>query len=663
MTEEHEKGGRERQYKMTVAGQLFKHLGLQMYSGAVPVITELISNSYDAMARNVWIEIPTEHPIKPSDKIIVRDDGHGMTFDECNNCYLSVGRDRRRATGKNLTEPYNGLQPRKAQGRKGIGKLAGFGIANILEVETVKNNMLSHFLIDFNRLTQGEEFADTDGYSPDTLPEDGASTEEKSGTVVTLHDLKIKRRISEDQIMKSIARRLLVLDESFAVYVNSRKITRGEIPFQFRFPKEPGKWETEYLGNEKQINWWVGFCKDPIPEEEQRGLIVYVRGKLAQTPWFFDLSGGVWGQHGMQYLTGEIKADFLDEESDLIATDRGSIRWDDPIAEPLKEWGRNKIKELLEEWATQRSEKKLKTPTVTKYMEQAKNLPKRDRDIFKKMVKRICSTPQLDKDKDSKDIADEIVKLAYNAITNRSLLETIRQLNASSPADRDKMSEVLKEWGIIEAVNIACVIKGRMQIITKFQQMIQARFPEKPDMQNHLRDHSWLIDPQWMLFAHEKTLDNLISEYYGLDRTETEGGTRRPDFFCLGDKHKTAYVVEVKRPGYSIGKKELDQLRDYVYIMREKLQKSAMDEKHRREIVKGLLIADKIQPEWHQLAEGYRDWLSVRTWDNLLLTAKMLYEDFFKTIRERAEPEDPRIKDLANVDAGPPSTPSAEKQK
>ena len=40
-----------RDYRMTVAGQLFKHLGLQMYSGAVPAISELISNAYDAMAK------------------------------------------------------------------------------------------------------------------------------------------------------------------------------------------------------------------------------------------------------------------------------------------------------------------------------------------------------------------------------------------------------------------------------------------------------------------------------------------------------------------------------------------------------------------------------------------------------------------------------------
>ena len=103
---------RNRQYKTTVAGQLFKHLGLQMYSGAVPAISELISNAYDAMARNVWITIPTGRPIQQDDEIVVKDDGHAMNFTECNSLYLTVGRDRR--SGQiGWTKPYNNLNSRK----------------------------------------------------------------------------------------------------------------------------------------------------------------------------------------------------------------------------------------------------------------------------------------------------------------------------------------------------------------------------------------------------------------------------------------------------------------------------------------------------------------------------------------------------------------------
>src|SRR5271155_924085 len=86
-----------RRYRMTVAGQMFKHLGLQMYSGAVPALAELISNAYDAMARNVNIRMPVGRALEPDDEISVEDDGHGMTYEECNELYLTVGRDRRAA--------------------------------------------------------------------------------------------------------------------------------------------------------------------------------------------------------------------------------------------------------------------------------------------------------------------------------------------------------------------------------------------------------------------------------------------------------------------------------------------------------------------------------------------------------------------------------------
>jgi len=290
-----------REYKMTVAGQLFKHLGLQMYTGAVPAISELISNAYDAMARNVWIRIPTGRSILPTDEIVVKDDGHGMNFNECNTLYLSVGRDRRSSESQ-WTKPYNGIKPRKVQGRKGIGKLAGFGIADRLDVRTVRGKEVAHFALDFTALTKSPNFTDKEGYMPEILSDDGGSTKEKPSTTVTLSQLKISRAIDENQFRRGLARKLLIMDEEFTVHVNGKAVSRQEIAFQFRVPERAKTWETADLGDGQQIQWWVGFCKDTIPDEQQRGIVVYVRGKSAQTPWFFDLSGGVWGQHGMQYL-------------------------------------------------------------------------------------------------------------------------------------------------------------------------------------------------------------------------------------------------------------------------------------------------------------------------------------------------------------------------
>lgn len=643
-----------RQYKMTVAGQLFKHLGLQMYSGAVPAISELISNAYDAMAKNLWITIPTGRAIRQTDQIVVKDDGWGMTLDDCNSHYLMVGRNRRAGMSE-WTRPYNGLPPRKVQGRKGIGKLAGFGVAERIDIRTVKDRVISHFALDFNDLTNSTDFADLQGYSPEPSEDDGAKTNQKPGTAITLTQLKIIRSIDEEEFKRGLARRLLVLDKNFAVHVNGHVVSRQEIPFQFRFPAKTGTWESADLGNGQQIQWWAGFCKETIAYEEQRGFVIYVRGKLGQTPWFFDLSGGVWGQHGMQYLTGEVKADFLDDAVDLVATDRGTIRWEDPIAAPLKDWGRKKVRELLEAWTDKRREAKVQSPTIKSYLALAEKLPENERRIFKAVVERITAIPQLDKGQDGKDIADELVEFAYNALTNRSVLEAIRRLNAASSEDLGHFSEVLSEWDIIEAVNTAQLVKGRVEIIRKFDQMIKGKAPEKPDMQDYVKEHPWLIDPKWTMLVHEQSLDKLIRGHFKIKSKGDLEGARRLDFFCLGDRYATAHVVEAKRPGLMVGRKEFDQLRDYVLFLRKRLQEEATNASDKRALVKGLLIADRVRSGDEGHLKTYVDAgvFDSRTWGHLLMTTETMHKEFLDVVRLRAPAGDPRI---AGEDADDPTS-------
>ena len=644
------KEGSKRRYPVTVTGQLLKHLGLQMYSGAVPAISELISNSYDAMARNVWVTIPTGRSIKSTDGITVKDDGHGMNYDDCRFLYLDIGRNRR-SDSSGFTKKFNGLEPRRVHGRKGIGKLAGFGIAEIIEIRTVKEKEVSHFQLDFNKLTSSSRFADTEGTEADPLSEDGAPTAEKQGTTVKLSQLKIVRSIKEEEFRKSLARRLLVLDDNFTIHVNGKAVTRQEIPFQFRFPDSTKDWETTTLENEKEIKWWAGFCKEPISEEEQRGFVVYARGKLAQTPWFFDLSGGLYGQHGMQYLTGEVQADFIDETDDLIATDRGTIRWEDPLAAPLKEWGRNKVRELLKNWTDKRRRAKIKTPKIVRYLAQAKKLPRKEAKAFRAVVNSICSIPQLDKDEEGKDIADELVEFAYNAMTNRSFLDAIRELNAASSESIKRFNEVLSEWDIIEAVNTAHLVKGRIEIIYTFEQMIDDKVREKPDMQNYLKRYPWLIDPKWTMLEHERGLDTLIRKRFRIPSSGKTEGRQRVDFFCLADS-QAAYVVEVKRPGYKVGRKEFDKLRDYVLFLRNQ-QKQSTGNEYNRAVVKGILIAGGVREgEQEHLEEATsRGTFTFRTWNNLLMTAKELHKEFLKVVKARAPSDDPRMNELSPNDS------------
>lgn len=116
--------------QMKFAPNTIEHLGVKMYSTLPPVVSELIANSYDADAKEVKILLNDSK----DKEIVVSDDGHGMSFNEINESFLTIGRNRR---VKNSTdESPNG---RKVIGKKGLGKLSFFGIAHEIKITTVKN--------------------------------------------------------------------------------------------------------------------------------------------------------------------------------------------------------------------------------------------------------------------------------------------------------------------------------------------------------------------------------------------------------------------------------------------------------------------------------------------------------------------------------------------
>ncbi len=78
---------------------------------------------------------------------------------------------------------------------------------------------------------------------------------------------------------------------------------------EFDFPnaykdgeRPPGLCIRDGFGFEKvendEVGWRIKFAKVPIGTGELRGVSVFCGIKVAQTPFFFDLSGGLPGQHG-----------------------------------------------------------------------------------------------------------------------------------------------------------------------------------------------------------------------------------------------------------------------------------------------------------------------------------------------------------------------------
>ena len=81
-------------------------------------------------------------------------------------------------------------------------------------------------------------------------------------------------------------------------------------------------------GNEYPVRGWVGMSKKPYKNVEFAGVRIYVRGKIASITRDFGLPSGFTGEFvARSYLVGEVHADWIDDEDDLIQTHRQDILW------------------------------------------------------------------------------------------------------------------------------------------------------------------------------------------------------------------------------------------------------------------------------------------------------------------------------------------------
>ena len=190
-------------FKIKFDKNTIDHLGIKLYSSFPPVIAELISNSYDADAENVEIRINYDEKI-----VTVEDDGNGMNHNELNENFLVIGRNRRRAEGTGFSKIKN----RKVTGKKGLGKLAVFGIANTIEVYSVKDGLKNAFSMNYADL----KAEISDEYKPSIICEN-VETKEKSKTEVVIREITQKNIMDINSLAYNLSKRFSFYDSDFKV--------------------------------------------------------------------------------------------------------------------------------------------------------------------------------------------------------------------------------------------------------------------------------------------------------------------------------------------------------------------------------------------------------------------------------------------------------------
>src|SRR3954468_23706113 len=92
-------------------------LGRQQVEGAATAISELFKNAHDAYAHRVEVDY-----YRPDSLFLLRDDGIGMTLEEFQDRWLTLGTENKISGQAQQFRP-RGVEERPIMGEKGIGRL------------------------------------------------------------------------------------------------------------------------------------------------------------------------------------------------------------------------------------------------------------------------------------------------------------------------------------------------------------------------------------------------------------------------------------------------------------------------------------------------------------------------------------------------------------
>lgn len=111
----------------------FRLIGRDLITDRITALFELVKNCYDANAKRVDIIFYNINSINQTSKILIKDDGIGMTYDDIKDKWMVIGTASKRKN-RYSPHPFN----RRYVGEKGIGRFAVDKIGSKLNIITKK---------------------------------------------------------------------------------------------------------------------------------------------------------------------------------------------------------------------------------------------------------------------------------------------------------------------------------------------------------------------------------------------------------------------------------------------------------------------------------------------------------------------------------------------
>lgn len=560
-------GRRQAQPTLFESGMLFgpdflrDHAGQIMSDGRIAVV-ELVANAYDAGASRVNVQWPTER----GEALVVEDDGTGMTPDQFQRRWRTLGYRRTQEQGTHAEFPAGTAPARKriAFGQSGKGRHGAFCFADEYVIATWRDGTGMSVKVS---LTNG-------GREPFHFSKPELSKKAGHGTRISA--TVCRNLVSLDEIVRAIGSKFLV-DPGFAITVNGEALELLSLSSVNEHACDvPGLGKVSIVHIDPQasdrtthlrgITWWVNGRMVGIPSWnglDERGAILDGRSAEAKRFSFVVKADALHGE-------GNIKPDWTGfYPNERVAAVQRVVR-------------EHIIRSLDTVLAAGRKERKKAALIETKaVLGELSVVSRKAVGQFADQLLTLC--PSLSQG----DLARTLTLFA-NIEKSRSGFELLAELAACAPDDLDRWTRIMQRWTANEAEAVLSELHWRLELLARLETLIgQAKADELHELQPLFERGLWIFGPEFesVEFRSNRSLVTVVRDLLG--GTEQRLPRDRPDFVALADRSIGLYaadsydsnsevngiakvlVVELKHGGSTLTSAEVRQPEDYVTHLRK----------------------------------------------------------------------------------------------
>ncbi|MBP0998026.1 ATP-binding protein [Serratia fonticola] len=548
------------QFEIQIDLNVLNHLGMSLYSNTPAVLTEIISNAWDADAKNVDI---TLDPV--NQEVIIKDDGHGMSQKDIIEKFLKVGYARREH-GRAKSDALN----RQVMGRKGIGKLAMFSLANKIQVVSLKEGEEPQaFEVDVKELQYSIKNSNNYTAKMIAIPDDVTL-----GTTIKLSELQKSIDKTESYLRKRLARRFSIIGpgHNFDVRINGTRISTDDRDFlsDLQFLWEFGETDParviscknlsqnktlpniiNYDSNEYKITGYIGSVNKPSqlkkdPEISNNTITVISNGRVFEEDILLEFGSA---KVFTNYLVGELVADFLDDNNkpDMATSSRQKLQQNDPRYPVLKGFLERALQQIDKDWDAWRREKgveeiKTASPALSKWLG---SLKQHEKISAEKLLGKVNTFRFSGNEDEQKEARKTVLKNTVLAFEKLRIKDNLEALDKISNLNSDNFREVFASVNDIEASMFYEITSQRLKVIEKFQKITDENELEKA-VQEYLYEHLWLLDPSWERVTGSTYIEQTLTKELKQVNPSSESGARIDIAYkTVSGRH---VIIEMKRP-------------------------------------------------------------------------------------------------------------------